>query len=548
MAALLLAGVAARGDLVLRYSFDEASGPALDGGKTPAADGTLVGAAARLPNGSDQALNLNFAGATNYVSGGNPGKLNGLTNITLVTWLNLQAAPAVSDRLLDKLASAAGFSWKINTPNAGTVSAANFSLALHINSTTTVSTSGADTGADHQWVFMAVTYDGTASSGNVKFYTGTTNGAVTQLGSALSRNAGKIADTSNDFRVGCVDYTTSDRTPPALFDEVRVYNTVLSAVELEDVRAATTPTGVYTGVPVIMTQPKNVTAQAGTNVTFSVDAIGGGLQYQWQVNGVSLPGATGAAYTITNVLPDFEGAYSVVVSNTSGTTNSVAALLTVIVTNMFNTAVMTNIWNLLPDDRVYLTASNTTARGLAYDVTSGAVILASRSGGNAVVSLDPATGAELSFLDTTSVIGGLYPINCLGVADDGAVYVANLTTSATNAAYTVYRWATNSPSVAPSVAFSGDPAAPAFPALRWGDNFTVRGAGKATQILISPGNVGAVGTNIVVLLRTADGVDFQTTVPPAVIQITNAAPGFGNLGLAFGPGTNTFFAKAQGFP
>jgi hypothetical protein len=160
----------------------------------------------------------------------------------------------------------------------------------------------------------------------------------------------------------------------------------------------------------------------------------------------------------------------------------------------------------------------------------------------------PRRGEEQFFLDTAIVSGGTLPINLIGVADDGAVYAANLTANATNPPYVIYRWATNDPGIAPTVAFSGDPGGARLPGLRWGDDLTVRGAGTNTQILIAPGSVGGAATNIVAVLRTADGLDFQNSRPPAIIQINNAQTGFANLGLAFGPGTNTFFAKNLNFP
>lgn len=303
-----------------------------------------------------------------------------------------------------------------------------------------------------------------------------------------------------------------------------------------------------TSAPLITAQPQNVSIFQGGDATFSVEVLGDDLTYQWQVNGVPIAGATESSFTIANVQPDLPSAYSVTISNPFGVTNSTNAILTVTATNMFNTEVMTNVWDLLPGDRFYLTPSGNTARGLAYHALSQSVIVASRSGGNAVVSLDAATGTEQHFMDTTLVSGGTLPINLIGVADDGAIYVANLTTSATNLPYVIYRWPTNDPFAPPTIAFSGDPGGTTFPGLRWGDSFTVRGGGTNTEILITPGNIGGTATNIVAILRTADGVDFQNSLPPVVIQITNAQTGFANLGLAFGPGTNTFFAKMRDFP
>src|SRR6185436_15277820 len=156
--------------------------------------------------------------------------------------------------------------------------------------------------------------------------------------------------------------------------------------------------------------------------------------------------------------------------------------------------------------------------------------------------LNALTGADRHFLDLSGVVDGTFALNLVGVGDDGVVYGANLTTSATSPQYKVYRWANDSPGNAPVPVFIGDPGIGVQANLRWGDNFAVRGAGTNTQILIAPGTA----STSVVLLRTG-GTDFQTEVPPAVIAISGVPANFGalpiTLGVAFGPGTNTFWAK-----
>jgi sugar lactone lactonase YvrE len=84
--------------------------------------------------------------------------------------------------------------------------------------------------------------------------------------------------------------------------------------------------------PVIVVQPQNQTANQGQNGTFSVTATGSApLSYQWQFNSVNLSGATSSAYTVTNAQTTNVGSYSVMITNSLGTTNSTSALLTVIV-------------------------------------------------------------------------------------------------------------------------------------------------------------------------------------------------------------------------
>jgi hypothetical protein len=82
--------------------------------------------------------------------------------------------------------------------------------------------------------------------------------------------------------------------------------------------------------PLIATQPLSQTVNPGANVSFVVAATGPGvLSYQWQFNGSSIAGATTTNLILTNVSPAQAGSYTVLVSNTNGSTMSQPATLTV---------------------------------------------------------------------------------------------------------------------------------------------------------------------------------------------------------------------------
>jgi hypothetical protein len=82
--------------------------------------------------------------------------------------------------------------------------------------------------------------------------------------------------------------------------------------------------------PVINTQPVTQTADAGTQVTFSVTATSASpLRYQWQFNGHNIQNATNSSYTIPSVASSNAGQYQVSVINSDGITKSAIANLTV---------------------------------------------------------------------------------------------------------------------------------------------------------------------------------------------------------------------------
>jgi len=83
-------------------------------------------------------------------------------------------------------------------------------------------------------------------------------------------------------------------------------------------------------LPTIDTQPSPVTVNVGGIASFSVEASGTApLAYQWQKNGVNIPGAASMDYSINNVQASNAGMYRVVVSNSGGSVTSNAVQLTV---------------------------------------------------------------------------------------------------------------------------------------------------------------------------------------------------------------------------
>lgn len=84
--------------------------------------------------------------------------------------------------------------------------------------------------------------------------------------------------------------------------------------------------------PQIVSQPRSVSAFAGTNVFFSI-ALNAAppIAYQWRFNGAALAGATNSLLMLTNVQPALSGFYSVAVSNRFGFLLSSNAELNVVV-------------------------------------------------------------------------------------------------------------------------------------------------------------------------------------------------------------------------
>ncbi len=203
--------------------------------------------------------------------------------------------------------------------------------------------------------------------------------------------------------------------------------------------------------------------------------------------------------------------------------------------------IMSPIWSVAAVNNTWVTAGST-ERGLAYNPKTGHLILVSRAAspapaaGLGIAILDSNTGSVITNMDigdiaTTGV--GTFRLSMVDVADDGAIYVCNLTTSAT-VPFRIYRWANES--AAPQLVYSANPIGGAS---RCGDDFRVRGSGAGTQI-IACGN-SAVTT--IPVFTTTDGTNFNGTA----LSISGIAANVLRLGLAWGCG-NTFYGETTGQP
>jgi hypothetical protein len=177
-------------------------------------------------------------------------------------------------------------------------------------------------------------------------------------------------------------------------------------------------------------------------------------------------------------------------------------------------------------------------RGLAYNPATGHLILVSRNdSGNTLPSiriLDSTTGVDIGTLNkgTGVLTGGTFAYSMIGAAEDGAIYLSNLTTNATTTPYKLYRWA--SESATPTVAFDG--VTPLLAGARMGDSLDVIGSGINTRLVAGFGNSPAVpGNNSFALLTTSDGVAYTGSSVALSATPPNAVPPAGNfrLGITF---------------
>jgi alpha-tubulin suppressor-like RCC1 family protein len=181
--------------------------------------------------------------------------------------------------------------------------------------------------------------------------------------------------------------------------------------------------------PTIVTQPTSVSVNTGNTATFAVGVNGTTpMVFQWVKNGVPIPGATAAVYTVASVAAGDAGTYEVIVGNSAGAASSAVATLTV-------------------------TASTTP---LAPAISTQPVGLAVNPGQTATFAVAASGSGPLSYQwqrDGINVPGANGPVLTIGSAQAGdagnyTLVVSNGTGSATsNAAGLVVIAAAGAPSI-----------------------------------------------------------------------------------------------------
>jgi hypothetical protein len=295
--------------------------------------------------------------------------------------------------------------------------------------------------------------------------------------------------------------------------------------------------------PTILQHPHDLRMVEGGSATLSV-VTADVVTYQWQFNQGDIADATNATYTIADAQSADAGNYRVIVSNEAGSTTSSNAVVQVLPAENFYR--LSRLWDLAPLSRGYLPADTDGEgrtplyRSIAYNSLSNQIYMISRTGQNAGLTvnvLDASTGEDLYQLNTTTVDGSASTIILLGmgVAEDGALYAANMVDlpANPNLTYKLYRWPSSDSNAVPELVSSGA----VSNTVRWGDTLDVRGSGVGTEIIIDA-NAGTFGA----IFKPFDEA-MSSFIPSSFTQTY----GSGTIGrsLKFGP-TNTFWQKRYG--
>ena len=242
------------------------------------------------------------------------------------------------------------------------------------------------------WEHLAVTYDKTSGIAALYF-----NGIV-----VTQRNVGTfIPRTVSDVYLGYRppgSYSGSGGKFTGGMDEVSLYGRALSSNEIRAIYLARDAGKCATPAPpFIIWQPANRTVTLGGTATFTLQPPAGTppFAYQWGHAGTNIAGASSSSLSLPGATLASAGAYSVVVTNASGSITSAVATLTVNQPpTAFNVTAATkqNVPMSIPTEKLLMFALDPegdplTVVSVGASTNGAAVVL-----GGGVVTYTPVTG------------------------------------------------------------------------------------------------------------------------------------------------------------
>lgn len=204
---------------------------------TSAADASGNSNTGTLANGANWVAGkigtaVNFDAVDNVINAGSGASLDNLAALTIAAWIKINTIGegASPGRILHKgTGTSAVAGWQFVTQNTHTIGFAVDHATTDLNrvAANNVLTPG-------QWHHVAVTWTGSATATNVKLYI---DGVETGTYASTTNGSGtRTSDASSSVFIG--NNSTGERTFDGAIDDVRVYNRVITAAELQAIHRA----------------------------------------------------------------------------------------------------------------------------------------------------------------------------------------------------------------------------------------------------------------------------------------------------------------------
>lgn len=308
VAMALIVSSTASADLVAHLTFDNTLTDT-----TGNHDGTFAGTPVYVGGVAGQALQ--FDGVSNFVTLANPTNINFGRDYSISVWIQYQTFVSGEQAILSKTTPSGwaypGKQWLVK--NGGLYTDGFGQGSFQADYPTVYGT----TPTDGSWHHCVCTYSAETTP-HLIWYLDTQ--PIDQTNSWM-----EAPDATNQVvilgaRAG-VDYFSGS------MDDLQIYDQTLSPTQISYLY--NNPGSIVPSDPSITTSPQNQEVAQGSNATFSV--VAGGTSpffYQWYFNLTNvLVDETNATLTLTDVVTNQTGAYTVLVSNSAGTISRTANLL-----------------------------------------------------------------------------------------------------------------------------------------------------------------------------------------------------------------------------
>ncbi len=260
-------------------------------------------------------------------------------------------------------------------------------------------------------------------------------------------------------------------------------------------------------LPVLVSNPSSQTIITGSQLNLSV-SVTGTANYQWQLNGVNIVGATQSSYSVTSATSVNAGTYTCLVSNSAGSVTSSPAVVTVVSAPV--------IVSSPPPTQSVAIGSNVTLSVLASGSTTPNYQWQFNG-----VSIFGATSSTLSLNSVTAANSGSYTCIVSNIAGSVSTIPSVLSVLA-NAPAILSNPTSQSATLGSTIVFSVSATSNASLTYQWNLNGVAIAGATSSSCIVKADSTSKAGNYTCVVTNSGGSV---TTSPAVLSLVTTSKPG-----------------------
>ena len=260
-------------------------------------------------------------------------------------------------------------------------------------------------------------------------------------------------------------------------------------------------------LPVLVSNPSSQTIITGSQLNLSV-SVTGTANYQWQLNGVNIVGATQSSYSVTSATSVNAGTYTCLVSNSAGSVTSSPAVVTVVSAPVIvssppptqSVAIGSNV-------TLYVLASGSTTPNYQWQFNG--------------VSIFGATSSTLSLNSVSAANSGTYTCIVSNIAGSVSTIPSVLSVLA-NAPAILSNPTSQSATLGSTIVFSVSATSNASLTYQWNLNGVAIAGATSSSCIVKADSTSKAGNYTCVVTNSGGSV---TTSPAVLSLVTTSKPG-----------------------